>query len=196
MKRTLLTILVAGSLVSAQAAIFEYTVSLTPAPGVTTSGSGSGTATYDDVARTLALDVSWSGLTLGTTVSHIHLPTVNPFDIGAGAGVVLTPTTLPGFPSGLTSGNYNTVLDMSSSATYPAAFIMANGNTTEGAETAVISAFDEGRAYWNIHTSFAPSGEINGFMVLVPEPSTFALFGLAGAALAFGAWRKRRAQVS
>jgi hypothetical protein len=46
-----------------------------------------------------------------------------------------------------------------------------------------------GQAYWNIHSTFAGSGEIRGFLVPVPEPSALALFGLGAGAIA---WRLRR----
>ena len=174
MKRTLLTILTVCGIASAHAALFEYSLSLTPVPGG--SGTGSGSVLYDDVAHSLDLDVSWSGLSGNTTASHIHLPTSAPFT--GTAGVVLTPGTLPGFPSGVTSGSYQTTLDLTSSATYPAAFITSSGGTAADAEAAVIASFNEGTAYWNIHTSTFGGGEINGFLTAVPEPSSLALVGL------------------
>jgi hypothetical protein len=84
-------------------------------------------------------------------------------------------------------------LDMTDSATYPGAYITANGGTTAGAEAAVFTAFNEGRAYWNIHTDTFGGGEIRAFVTPVPEPSTFALLGLGIAGIAARAWSKRRA---
>ena len=193
MKGVVFAVLTAGSVLSAQATIHSYSVNFSAAPGVTTSGTGTGTVLYDDAAHTLSLQAVWSGLTGNTTVSHIHLPTATPFDIGAGAGVVITPGNLANFPAGVTSGNYSMSFDMTSSATYPAAFITGNGGTTAGAEAAVFTAFNEGRAYWNIHTQHAPGGEINGFVTLVPEPKAFALFGLGLVGIGARVWSKRRA---
>jgi hypothetical protein len=173
-----------SGLVSAGAQV--YSVSFAPVPAGT--GSGSGTVTYDSIGHLLTLQASWSGLTGNTTVSHIHLPTATPFT--GTAGVVITPGTLPSFPTGVTSGTYLTVLDLTSAATYPAAFVTANGGVA-GAEAAVISAFDQGRAYWNIHTSAVGSGEINGFLTVVPEPSSMALAGLGIAAIALRSMRRR-----
>jgi hypothetical protein len=189
-KELLFSLLTAGSLVSAQATIHSYTVSFGPASGVTTSGTGSGTVNYDDAAHTVSLQGTFSGLTGTTTISHIHLPTATPFS--GTAGVVITPGNLTGFPAGVTSGSYSMTFDMTQASTYPAAYITANGGTPAGAEAAVATAFAQGRAYWNIHTSFAGGGEINGFLTAVPEPSTLALAGLGIAGIAARVWRKRR----
>jgi hypothetical protein len=195
LKSLLLAALTTCCVVSAQAAIHSYTVSFGPAPSVTTSGTGTGTVDYDDVAHLLTLQASWSGLTGTTTASHIHAPTTTPFVIGGG-GVVITPGTLPSFPAGVTSGSYSMTLDLTSSSTYPAAYITANGGTTAGAEAAITTAFAQGRAYWNIHSSFAGGGEISGFLTAVPEPSSLALVGLGIAAIAARVWSKKRVKTS
>ena len=188
MKKILLSALTACSLLSAQAAIFQYSVTLNgpnePTPSL---GTGSGTVGYNDVTHLLQLQVSFTGLVAtngtGVTQSHIHGPTVSPFT--STAGVVITPGTLPGFPLGVTSGNYSTTLDMTLASTYPAAYITANGGTTAGAEAAWAAAMAQGRTYWNIHSQAFPGGEIRGFLVAVPEPSVLALGILGGAALLF-----------
>src|SRR5919109_1644691 len=70
MKNILLPLLTACSLVSTQAALFEYSVSLDgpsePSPSL---GTGSGTVIYDDLNHTLQLQVSFSGLQGTTTQS-------------------------------------------------------------------------------------------------------------------------------
>jgi hypothetical protein len=192
MKRILLTVLVASAITSASAALRQYDVVFAPeAQGA--SGTGTGTAIWDDVAHTLALQASFSGLSLagsGTTVSHIHLPTAIP--LTGTAGVVLTPTTLAGFPVGVRGGEYNITLNLASTATYPAAFVNNNGGTAAGAEAAAIAAFDAGRAYWNIHTGAFGGGEIRGFLTAVPEPSTMVFAGLGLGALAVRFWQRRQ----
>lgn len=188
--KALLPALMVCSVVMARAEIFSYTVSLAPV-SVGASGTGSGTVDYDNVGHLLTLRSTWSGLSGTTTASHIHLPTTTPFT--GTAGVVITPGTLVGFPAGVTSGSYSNTFDMTLSSTYPAAYITAHGGTTAGAEAAAAAAFAEGRAYWNIHTSTFGGGEINGFLVAVPEPSSLALAGLGILAIATRVWSKRRA---
>jgi hypothetical protein len=67
--------------------------------------------------------------------------------------------------------------DMTLASSYNPAFVTANGGVA-GAEAALTTALAEGRAYFNIHTTFRPGGEIRGFLQTpVPEPSTMLLLG-------------------
>lgn len=194
MKKNLAATLVAMATVISlssplQAAIFSYHAFLSgPAefPPVPSPGTGFATADYDDVAHTLDLHVEWTGLVGTTTVSHIHGPTPVPGDMTA--GVATTTPTFAGFPAGVTSGTYDIVLDLTLASSYNPAFITANGGTTASAEIALTNAIAEGRAYWNIHTTFSPPGEIRGFLVPVPEPASLALLAMGALLL-----RRRRA---
>src|SRR6266480_4975141 len=190
MKKILLSALTAGSLMSAHAALLQYSVSLdgpSESPANASPGIGSGTVNYDDSAHTLQLQVSFSGLTGTTTASHIHAPTPSPFS--GTANVATTVPSFAGFPLGVTSGSYSDTLDLTSASSYNPAFISANGGTPAGAESALAAAMAGGEAYWNIHSSTFNGGEIRGFLIPVPEPSTVALFGLGAGALV---WRLRR----
>lgn len=173
----------------AQAHVQSFAALLSPeVTGAT--GSGSVTVEYDEDGHTLWIDANWSGLSGTTTIAHIHCCVATPFS--GTVGVAVTPSTLPGFPSGLHAGSYTTVpaLNLLSNATYTGAFRSANGNTAAGAEAALIAGLFAGTAYFNIHTSTFGGGEIRGFLVPVPEPATYALMlaGLAGVA----GWARRR----
>ncbi|MEO6035505.1 MAG: CHRD domain-containing protein [Verrucomicrobiota bacterium] len=195
MKKIILSVFITGSLISVQANFFQYSVTLngpneSPANG--SPGTGFGTVNYDDVAHSLQLQVSFTNLTGTTTASHIHAATVIP---GAGtAGVATTTPSFAGFPLGVTFGSFSNTLDLTSSSSWNAAYITANGGTPASAESALASAMAAGTAYWNIHSSTFGGGEIRGFLTPVPEPGTIALAGLSAGALAVCAWKKRRAK--
>jgi hypothetical protein len=188
MKKLILSALAVCGVLSVEAAQFQYTVTLNgPNEPTTSLGIGSGTVNYDDVAHSLELQVTFSGLTGTTTASHIHAATASPFS--GTAGVATTTPNFAGFPLGVTSGSFSNTLDLTSASSYNPAFVTANGGTPASAEAALASAMAGGLAYWNIHSSSFGGGEIRGFLVPVPEPSALALLGLGAGAIA---WRLRR----
>jgi len=192
MRAIVLSMLVSCSLLSARAELFQYFVTFTAPPGVMSPGVGSGTVDYDSTAHTLALAVSFSGLVGTTTASHIHAPTVDPFT--GTAGVATTTPSFALFPLGVTSGSFANTLDLTLASSFNPNYVTANGGTLATAEAALAAAMASGRAYWNIHSSFATGGEINGFLAPVPEPGTLALAGLGAIGLAARAWSNRRAR--
>jgi CHRD domain/PEP-CTERM motif len=184
MKKFLSAALIACSLMSANATIFNYSVfldGLSESPANASLGTGSGTVAFDSVLNTLSLSLTFGGLVGTTTASHIHAATASPFT--GTAGVATTTPTFAGFPLGVTAGTYNNVLDLTLASSYNPAYVTANGGTAAGAEAALAAAMASGKAYWNVHSSFAPGGEIRGFLVAVPEPSSLALLGLGGIGL-------------
>jgi hypothetical protein len=180
--------IVAGAalgLASASAAPIVYSASLSGGaedPPVASTGTGFTFVTIDTVAHTLRVQASFSGLVGTVTVAHIHCCTAAPFS--GNVAVASTTPTFPGFPEGVTSGSYDQTFDLSLASSYRPAFITDNGGTPASAEAALAAGLEQGRAYLNIHSTFAPGGEIRGFLAPVPAPATIALFGAALAGLA------------
>lgn len=178
---------------SAHATIYVFDANLdgpSESPANASPGTGFGQVTWDTVANTMNVDVTFSGLLGTTTASHIHAATLNP---GTGtAGVATTTPYFAGFPIGVTSGTYNNTLDMTQASSYNSAFITASGGTVALAESALLTALLNDEAYLNIHSTVFGGGEIRGFLVQVPEPGTVTLLALG--ALVPILWRNRNKQ--
>ena len=179
MKRLFIVALLALTVTASRAANFQYNVTLDgPTEPSTSTGIGFGLVTYNDVLHTLALQLTFSGLVqtgTGTTVSHIHAATAAP--LTGTASVATTSTGFANFPAGVRSGGYTNTLDLTQASSFNASFITANGGTVTTAEAALAAAMATGKAYWNLHSSTFGGGEIRGFLVAVPEPTTLALGG-------------------
>lgn len=168
------------SLMGTAAQAAPITFSLTFAPeGVVSGGTGEGTVVFDPEAHTMSVDVVFSGLTGITTASHIHCCTAEPFT--GPAGVATQVPTFIAFPLGVTAGSYARVFDMTQPGSYNPAFLNNAINLGDplAAEATLLARAIQGRAYFNIHTNFAPGGEIRAFLELqqVPEPGTLLLIG-------------------
>ena len=163
-------------------------------PPNTSPGTGTAEVDLDTVAHTMRVQVTFSSLTTGTTVSHIHAATAAP---GTGNAIVATTVpTFPGFPSGVMSGTYDQTFDMTLDSSYNPAFESAHGGTAASAEAALFAALETDRAYLNIHTQMFPGGEVRGFLVpAVPEPASLTLLGLGALGLLGYRWRRRQQAV-
>lgn len=159
----------------AAAVTIVYNVTLSGLQSVPVNGStafGSATVTVDDVLDTVAVLLSWAGLTGGNpSAAHIHCCVATNAN-----GPVVIPFT--GFPT-TTSGTYS--------------------NTFTGVSAANIAGIEAGLAYINIHNAIFPGGEIRGDILAVvtpvPEPESAALMLTGLAALAsYRARRLRRKQ--
>jgi hypothetical protein len=165
----LLLALALAAAAPAVAAPAAFTATLSGAnenPANASAGTGSTTVLYDAAAHTLRVVVAFSGLTAGTTASHIHCCTAPPGNVG----VATTTPTFAGFPLGVTAGTYDNTLDLTLASSWNAPFITANGGTPAGAEAALAAGLAGGTSYLNVHTSAFPAGEIRGFLVAAAPP--------------------------
>jgi CHRD domain/PEP-CTERM motif len=157
-----------------------------PANG--SAGTGFALLSFDGLTNVLTITGSFSGLTGTTTSAHVHccLNPVQPENVG----VATTTPSFVGFPLGVTGGSFEIFLDLTQASSYRAGFITESGGTTGGAQARLLQGFNDGTAYFNIHSSFAPGGEIRGAVTTVPEPSTVLL--MAGGLVAVGVMARRR----
>lgn len=180
MKRIL--ILVSWFLASssvATAAQVTYTFNLSGANEATPNASpalGFGSVVFDLDFQTMRVTASFADLTAANTAAHIHCCTGI-----ANGGTAIVATVMPtftDFPSGVTSGTYDHTFDLNSAGTYNSSFVTAQGGGVDGAKVALLAGAAAGQAYFNIHTSTFPGGEIRGFLLTpVPLPAGIWLFG-------------------
>ena len=172
----------------AQADMITYTTTFSGAaesPPNASPGTGTATVIVDTTAMTMRVQASFSGLLGSVTAAHIHGGTATPFT--GTAGIMTIGPSFTAFPLGVTAGTYDFTYNMALTSSYNAGFVTANGGTAAGAFARFLQNMDQGRAYFNIHTSVVGGGEIRGFMV--PGPGMAGVLALGGLVAA----RRRRA---
>lgn len=148
-------------------------------PPVASAGTGSALVTFDLDLVTMRVEAEFSGLTGTTTAAHIHCCD---FNASGNAGVATMTPSFTGFPLGVTAGTMDETFDMALASSYRAGYLTAHGGSVANALNDLLANLDNGMAYFNIHTSASPSGEIRGNPTLIPEPATVML-GLVGIGL-------------
>lgn len=184
MFRPLCVLLMAGALFGAPAAQAEilHFVALDgltgpqESPPVDSPATGTGVALFDTDTLMLTVHLTWENLVAPAVASHIHVLT--PPDLTGPVAVDFVPV---GFPSDQT-GEFHHTFDLDNAASYGGAFLASFGGDVDAARAAVIAGLIEGRAYFNIHSTQFPAGEIRGNITLIPEPTTLALLGLGAVA--------------
>jgi hypothetical protein len=157
--------LVFAAALPASAAVLHYRGNLSgaaEAPPNASTGLGNAEITIDNVANTMRVVASFSSLLGNTQACHIHAPTA--VALTGTAGVATMTPAFTGFPLGVTSGAMDHTFDLTLTATYNAPFVTANGGTAAGAEAALLAAIAAGKAYFNVHSTVVPGGEIRAFL--------------------------------
>jgi hypothetical protein len=168
---------------AAEAATVRYVATLSGASEVPPNAStGTGQVILDIVDElSMSLSVTFSGLTGTTTIAHIH-------NAVAGVnGAIMTQTpSFSGLPIGVTAGSFTQTFEMDLASTWSPGLITSSGGTVAGAKAFFLSKLAEGEAYFNLHSSAFPGGEIRGQLSAVPLPPalSFALLGLAALGVA------------
>ena len=178
--------LAAALLASASAQATTFTSILSganerPVP-VVSFASGTGSLFLADDQNSFSIQIDFTGLSANAAAAHIHCCS----GPNANAGVAI------GFaPPAATAGSILGSFDLTLASTYTSGFLNgAGGGTVSGARGAFLAGLASGNAYFNIHDSVYPGGEIRGQVTAVPEPGTYALM-VMGLGMV-GLWARRR----
>lgn len=168
---------------AAEAATVRYVATLSGASEVPPNGSsGTGSVVLDIVDDlSMSLSVTFSGLTGTSTAAHIHNAPA-----GANGGVMTQLPLFDGFPLGVTAGSYAKTFLLDQLSTWNPAFVTSSGGTALTAKATFLASLASGNAYFNLHSTAYPGGEIRGQLSAIPLPPAiwFALVGIAALSIA------------
>jgi hypothetical protein len=155
-----------AGIVSAQSYFEALLFGVGENPPNASPATGFGAVTLNAAQNQITVDLNWSGLTAPATASHIH----GPGGVGTNGPVIFPFTGVPAATAG------------------------SIPEQTFGITAQQVSWLFAGFLYMNVHTANFPGGEIRGQLLLVPEPSSFALLGLGGIPIARMIFKKRSAR--
>ncbi len=150
---------------------------------VATDATGFGSLFVAADGNSFSVNIDFNGLSANAVAGHVHCCSAATGNAAVAVGFA---------PPAATSGTITGTFDLTLASTFTAGFLNgAGGGTVAGARSAFLAGLDAGQAYFNVHSSNFPGGEIRGQLAAVPEPGSWALliagFGLTGAVM-----RRRR----
>jgi len=174
MKKILLSAAIVGVCASSHAAIYYFSAFMNGAqevPPVNTPATGSGALIWDDVTGSISGHMVAFNLSSAVTNYHVHVGAVGV------SGPVRVNLRFASNTETTNGSIWTTQFNLNANNAG-----VLNGGITIPQLTALLLSGD---AYFNIHTSQHPPGEIRGQLVqAVPEPGTLAALGLGLVALA------------
>ena len=170
---------IAAVAMPAQAATF-YTIlsgAKETVPNASTA-TGTGKLVLSADQNTVNIFLNWAGLTGPAVGAHIHCCAAQGSDVRV--AINFGPPAVP-------TGSLTRMYDLTLASTYTAGFVSNNGGTGASARSAFLTGLVGGKAYYNVHTTAFPGGEIRGQLAPVPETATWGMmivgFGIVGGAM-------------
>src|SRR5262249_11903373 len=132
--------------------------------GPSSTGEGTALITMDLDLINMEVQTKFDGLGGSITGAAIHGRTSV-----SQTGTAPAAIPLPQFPTNISSGMDEELIDLQPDAAYTEEFVNQSGGTTGQALNALVSGLVQGRMYLNLNSSTHPAGEIGGFFSIWPD---------------------------